>query len=75
MMHWLVGKAIMTLCGLGVVLCVIWAGAPKMGDWPVGGMIALGAWLPLQIWHAKAGRMVHVVVVKAKPDDAANGGA
>lgn len=50
-MHWLAGKALMAMCGLGVVLCVVFWGAGKFGDWPVGGLVVLAAWAPLQLWH------------------------
>jgi hypothetical protein len=60
--------------GLGFVLCVIWLVSGKMGDWPVNGMVVFAAWLPLQVWHAAAGRTPKAVVTDPEPGAAADGG-
>jgi hypothetical protein len=60
-LRWLVGKALMAMFGLGVLLCIFWWGSigkhkfqnPQL---PYSGVAVLIAWLPLQVWHAAAGR-------------------
>ncbi len=72
-MRWLTGKALLAMFGLGVVLCVVWLVSGKMGNWPVSGVVVLGAWLPLQVWHAATGRTHRAAGVDAEPGATADG--
>ena len=68
-MHRLTGGLLMALCGLGVVLCVIWWASGKLGNWPTGGMVLLATWLPLQVWHASLTRRGRLETTAAIPLD------
>lgn len=57
-MGWLVGKALMAMCGLGVVLLAAgwaagWSPGGKGHAGAVAGGVILTAWAGLQAWHAR----------------------